>query len=333
MKRILLIFLVIICNSLLSQTFYKIPFAHTYSIVAVDSVTGEIGAAVQSHWFSVGSDVIWAEAGVGAVATQSFINVSFGPRGLQLLKQGKSPEQALKTLLDGDEGRDFRQVAIIDAKGNSVSYTGQKCIPAAGNINKKYYSVQANLMLNDKVWPAMEQAFTITKAPLAERLIAALEAAQNAGGDIRGRQSAAILVVKGKSTGNIWEDRLIDLRVEDNPQPVKELKRLLRVFRAYQHMNAGDLAVEKGDEEGALHEYGAAEEMFPQNLEMKYWHAVSLVNMGKLEEALPLFKEIFQEDTNWKTLTPRLVPIGLLNASEQQIKKILQQYVKEKDSN
>jgi len=323
MWKIFVILLILFCQDIPAQTFYNPPLAHTYSIVAVDSVTGEIGAAVQSHWFSVGSNVIWAEAGVGAVATQSFINVSFGPRGLQLLKEGNSPEQALKILIDSDEGRDYRQLAIIDAAGNSVAYTGKKCIAEAGNINKKYYSVQANLMLNDKVWPAMKKAFLATKAPLAERLIAALEAAEGEGGDIRGRQSAAVLVVKAKSSGKLWEDRLIDLRVEDHPQPVQELKRVLRVFRAYEHMNAGDLAIEKGDEQGALREYGAAEEMFPENLEMKYWHAVSLANMGKLDGALPLFREVFEADRNWKILTPRLVPSGLLKVTEQEMKRII----------
>ncbi|KPJ95954.1 MAG: Zn-dependent protease [Gammaproteobacteria bacterium SG8_11] len=323
MWKIFVILLILFCQDIPAQTFYNPPLAHTYSIVAVDSVTGEIGAAVQSHWFSVGSNVIWAEAGVGAVATQSFINVSFGPRGLQLLKEGNSPEQALKILIDSDEGRDYRQLAIIDAAGNSVAYTGKKCIAEAGNINKKYYSVQANLMLNDKVWPAMKKAFLATKAPLAERLIAALEAAEGEGGDIRGRQSAAVLVVKAKSSGKLWEDRLIDLRVEDHPQPVQELKRVLRVFRAYEHMNAGDLAIEKGDEQGALREYGAAEEMFPENLEMKYWHAVSLANMGELDVALPLFREVFEADRNWKILTPRLVPSGLLKVTEQEMKRII----------
>lgn len=306
-----------------AQTFYNAPFAHTYSIVAVDSATGEIGAAVQSHWFSVGSIVIWAEAGVGAVATQSFVNPSFGPRGLELMKAGKSPQEALNILISGDDGRAFRQVALIDAKGNSAAYTGATCIPEAGDLNGKYYSVQANLMLKNSVWPAMEKAFKESKGPLGERLVAALEAAQAEGGDIRGKQSAALLVVKGKSSGKIWEDRLIDLRVEDHLEPVKEIKRLLRLYRAYGYMNAGDLAVEKGDEAGALREYGAAQEMFPGNLEMKYWTAVSLANMKKLDEAIPIFREVFKGDSNWKILTPRLVPIGLLKISGDDLKKIM----------
>lgn len=323
MQKVTIILLLLLSHVIWSQTFYKTPFAHTYSIVAVDSATGEIGAAVQSHWFSVGSIVTWAEAGVGAVATQSFVNVSFGPRGLELLKDGKTPQQALDLLLSEDEAREFRQVALIDAEGNTAAFTGSKCIPEAGHTHKKYFSVQANLMLKNTVWHAMETAFLNTEAPLAERLVAALEAAQAEGGDIRGQQSAALLVVRGESTGKVWEDRLIDLRVEDHPEPVQELKRLLRVFRAYEHMNAGDVAIEKGDEERALREYSAAQKMFPANLEMKYWHAVSLVNIGRLEEALPLFKEVFQNDSNWKTLTPRLVPVGLLNVSEPELEQIL----------
>ncbi len=299
--------------------------AHTYSIIAVDSTTGEIGAAVQSHWFSVGSLVIWAEAGVGAVATQSFVNPSYGPRGLELMKSGLSPEQTLDMLLEEDEGRAFRQAALIDVKGNSVAYTGGKCIAAAGHLTGNYYSVQANLMLNESVWPAMENAFKHATGSLAERLVTALEAAQNAGGDIRGKQSAALLLVRGKSTGKIWEDKLIDLRVEDSPDPVKEIKRLLTVHRAYEHMNAGDLAVEKDDEAGALREYSTAEKMQPDNLEMKYWHAVALANMGKLEDALPIFRYIFLKDSNWKTLTPRLLKPGLLKVSQNELQQILDQ--------
>ncbi len=298
---------------------------HTYSIVARDSVTGEMGVAVQSHWFSVGSLVAWGEAGVGVVATQSFINPSFGPRGLALLKQGLSPEQVVKYLTESDDGRDVRQLAILDSKGRVAAYTGKNCIPEAGHITGKNFSVQANLMLKNTVWKAMADAFENTKAPLAERMIAALEAAQNEGGDIRGKQSAAILVVKGKSTGKVWEDRLIDLRVEDNPEPVKELKRILKIHRAYEHMNNGDHAVETGNMELAMKEYSKAEEMFPGNEEMKFWHAVTLVNINKIDEALPLFKQVFAKNKNWKTLLPRLTKTGLLNAGKKVVSKILEE--------
>lgn len=299
------------------------PFAHTYSIVAYDSEIGDMGVAVQSHWFSVGTIVSWGEAGVGVVATQSFVNPSFGPRGLEMLKQGKTPQQIVDELIASDEGRDFRQLAVLDAKGNAASFTGQKCIQPAGNIIGDGFSVQANLMLSDKIWPAMAEAYKNSTGPLAERMLAALEAAENAGGDIRGRQSAALLVVRGKSTGNTWEDRLVDLRVDDSAEPLAELRRLLKVHRAYEYMNNGDLAVEKNDMKKAMLEYSTAMEMFPENLEMKYWTAVSLANNGKLEEALPMFKEIFSKDTNWKVLTLRLIPNGLLKVSHTQLKEIM----------
>lgn len=322
--KIIIAALIIFSSTIHSQLFYsENPLAHTYSIVARDPDTGEMGVAVQSHWFSVGSVVSWAEAGVGAIATQSLVNVSFGPQGLELLKQGMNAQQVLDKLISEDEGRDFRQLAIVDADGNVAAYTGSKCIPDAGHIIGDNFSVQANLMLNDKVWPAMEKAFIEAKGPLAERMIAALEAAQNAGGDIRGKQSAAILVVKGESSGKVWEDRLIDLRVEDHPEPVAELKRLLKVHRAYEHMNKGDLALEKGNMELALKEYSTAEEMFPDNLEMKFWHAVTLASNGKVDDSLPIFKEVFMNDENWKTLTPRLVPNGILTVNEDDLQKIM----------
>ena len=303
--------------------YYGNPLVATYSIVARDPETGEMGVAVQSHWFSVGSIVLWGEAGVGVVATQSFVNPAFGPDGLTLLKSGMTAEQVVDKLIAEDEGRDVRQLAILDVNGKVKSYTGKNCIPGAGNIIGENYSVQANLMLNDKVPGAMSKAFEESKGPLAERLMAALFAAENVGGDIRGKQSAAILVVKGRSTGQVWEDRLIDLRVEDDPYPLDKLDRLLKIHRAYNHMNAGDLAVEHGDMELAMKEYSAAEEMFPENLEMKYWHAVTLASKGKVDESLPLFKEIFMKDENWRPLTPRLVPIGLLTVSEEDLKKII----------
>lgn len=326
MKKILLITIVSIflINEFPAQVFNKEnPLAHTYSIVARDPETGEMGVAVQSHWFSVGSIVAWGEAGIGVVATQSFVNPSFGPRGLELMKSGMTAGEALDLLIASDEGREFRQLAILDAKGNVKAFTGNKCIEGAGDLIGNNYSVQANLMLNDLVPKAMAEAFEKTKGPLAERMVAAMEAAQNVGGDIRGQQSASILVVRGKSTGNLWEDRLIDLRVEDHLQPVDEIKRLLKVYRAYEHMNNGDYAVEKNDMELAMKEYSAAMNMFPENLEMKYWTAIALVNVGQLEKALPMFKDIFSKNENWKTLTPRLIKNEMLVADEETLKRIL----------
>jgi uncharacterized Ntn-hydrolase superfamily protein len=300
------------------------PLASTYSIVAIDEESGEMGVAVQSNWFSVGTIVTWGEAGVGVVATQSFVNPAFGPDGLRLLAEGLSAAEALERLISGDEGRDYRQVALLDRQGGAAAFTGAKCIEAAGHLQGKGYAVQANLMLDDSVWPAMAEAFEASAGePLAARLLAALDAAQAAGGDIRGKQSAALLVVGAENTGQLWVDRKIDLRVDDHPEPLWELRRLYTVHRAYEHMNRGDLAVENGDFEEALRAYSAAEALFPNNLEMKYWRAVHLANLGRVEEALPVFAEIFAKGQNWKELTSRLVKNGLLSVDPITLNRIL----------
>jgi uncharacterized Ntn-hydrolase superfamily protein len=212
---------------------------------------------------------------------------------------------------------------MLDASGASVAHTGDKCIPAAGHIVGENFSVQANLMLNDKVWPEMARAFRAAKGDLADKMLAALDAAQAVGGDIRGRQSAAILVVKSKGSGRPWLDRIMDLRVEDSEEPLRELRRLVLLHRAYEHMNQGDLAVEAGDAPAALREYGAAEILIPGNLEMKFWHAVALVNMGRVDESLPLFRAIFSKDKNWATLFPRLPQVDLLKADQKTLDRIL----------
>ena len=220
-------------------------------------------------------------------------------------------------------GREVRQVAIIDSQGRVDAWTGKNDIAAAGHLVRQNFSVQANLMLNDKVWPAMAQAFENSKGDLAERMLAALDAAEAVGGDIRGKQSAALVVVTGKPTGQAWKDRTFDLRVDDSPEPLKELRRLVTLQRAYNHMNAGDLAVEKKDNEGALREYSAAERLVPDNAEMIYWHAVALVNMGRVDESLPLFRKVFAMDKNWATLTPRLPKSGLLPNDPKVIERIV----------
>lgn len=296
---------------------------HTYSIVARDPQTGELGVAVQSHWFSVGPIVPWAEAGVGAVATQSFAEPGYGKRGLELMRAGRSAPDVLKALLAEDEARDVRQVAMIDARGRTAAHTGAKNIPDAGHFVGSNYSVQANLMINDKVWPAMSRAFESTRGDLAARMLAALDAAQAAGGDIRGRQSAALIVVTGKPTGKPWADRVFDLRVDDSAEPLKELRRLVTLQRAYNHMNAGDLAVERKDNEAALVHYSAAAKLAPDNAEMTYWHAVALVNMNRVDESLPLFRRVFAMDENWATLTPRLAKVGLLPDDQKLIQRIV----------
>ena len=296
---------------------------HTYSIVARDPATGQLGVAVQSHWFSVGSIVSWAESGVGAVATQSFVDPAYGPRGLDRMRGGESAPEALAALVAADEGREVRQVAMVDAEGRVDAWTGGNCIPAAGHRVGENFSVQANLMGSATVWPAMAEAFENGGGDLAERLLLAMEAAEAEGGDIRGRQSAAILVVRGEPTGEAWRDRLFDLRVDDHADPLGELRRLVNLQRAYHHMNAGDVALEVGDREAALREYGAARALVPDHYEMTFWHAVALVNLEQVEEALPLFAFAFRDENDWRELVRRLPGVGLLPDDPEVIARIL----------
>jgi uncharacterized Ntn-hydrolase superfamily protein len=296
---------------------------HTYSIVARDPDTGQLGVAVQSHWFSVGSLVAWAEAGVGAVATQSFIEVRYGVAGLELMRTGVSAPRTLDALRLADPNPEVRQVAMIDAQGTIGAFTGKHCIPYAGDLQGENFSVQANLMINEGVPQAMAEAFRAATGSLAERMLAALDAAQAAGGDLRGMQSAALLVVRAKSTGRPWEDRLVDLQVEDDPAPLRELRRLLNVHTAYRLMNLGDQSLEQQDTEGALSQYGRAERLVPDNLEMKFWHAVSLANAGRLQQALPLFEAIFRRDEHWRILVPRLASAGLLTVDAAALERII----------
>ncbi len=322
----------------------------TYSIVARDPATGEMGVAVQSHWFAVGQVVPWAEAGVGAVATQSFVDPTYGQLGIELLRAGKSAPAALRGLLAADAACDVRQVAFIDAAGHVATFTGGRDIMAAGGIAGngtssavqcgaaggslivgRDFAVQANLMANDRVWPAMARAYTETPGDLAARMLAALDAAQASGGDIRGKQSAALVVVKGKASGRRWTDEVFNLRVDDHADPLAELRRLVTLQRAYNHMNAGDLAVEHNDAEAALREYSAAERIAAstpgiatsRHAEMIYWHAVALVNMKRVEEALPLFARAFQMQPSWRELTPRLPRSGLLPDDARLIERIV----------
>jgi uncharacterized Ntn-hydrolase superfamily protein len=323
----------------------------TFSIVARDPRSGNIGVAVQSHWFAVGQIVPWAEAGVGAVATQSFVDPSYGQLGLDLLRAGKTAPDALRGLLGSDVSCEVRQVAMVDASGNVATFTGARDIQSAGGTaggsgtssqmqcgsaggsftRGRDFAAQANLMANDKVWPAMANAYGNAGGDLADRMLAALDAAQSVGGDIRGKQSAALIVVKGQSSGKRWLDEVFNLRVDDHPEPLRELRRLVALQRAYNHMNAGDLATEHNDNEGALREYSAAETIaattpgIPSSryAEMIFWHAVALVNMKRLDEALPLFAKAFQMEPGWRELTPRLPRSALLPDDARLIERIV----------
>jgi uncharacterized Ntn-hydrolase superfamily protein len=325
---------------------------HTFSIVARDPATGEMGVAVQSHWFAVGAEVTWAEAGVGAIATQSFIDPGYGKLGLDLLRAGKSADEALRALLAADPDAPTRQVAMVDAQGRVACFTGKKDIPAAGcaagalstgGSAKQVelmgrsdsgaplelqvfvgseFSAQANLMEKNTVWPAMAAAYLATKGDLTDRLIAALEAAQGEGGDIRGKQSAAILIVRGKSTGKPWQDKVVDLRVDDSDDPINELKRLVRYHRAYDHMENGDECSTKRDWDCAVREYGEAEKLLPNQVEVVFWHAVTLVTSGRVEDSLPLFRKVFAREPKWAELLGRLPQADLFPNDPQLIARI-----------
>jgi uncharacterized Ntn-hydrolase superfamily protein len=323
MKQLTILLLFISVNLQAQYFSNKEPFAHTFSVVGRDAKTGDMAVAVQSHWFSVGTTVSWGEAGVGVVATQSFINKSFGLRGLALLKEGKTPQEALDALLENDPGKDVRQVAILDAKGRVATHTGKNCIDDAGHLNGEGFSVQANMMLNKNIVPAMEKAWKEnSNLELAERMVAVLKAAQAAGGDIRGKQSAALIVVKAKATNEPWNDRAIDIRVDDHAEPISELERILKTYRAYEHMNRGDLEVETGNMEKAMTEYRAAMTMFPDNLEMAYWTAITLASNKKVKEASAMLQKIYKKDPNWRELTRRLPKVGLLTVSPEELKEL-----------
>ncbi len=285
----------------------------TYSIVARDAQTGQLGVAVQSHYFSVGPVVPWATAGVGAVATQAMVEPAYGPGGLRLMAAGRSAPEALAELVAADHSSAVRQVAMVDAHGAVAAHTGRKCIPAAGHVTGHGYSCQANMMLNDTVWAAMDAAYVGAHGDLATRLLAALLAAEAEGGDIRGRQSAAMLVVAGTGTGKPWPtgDVTVDLRVEDHPDPLGELGRLLDLQRAYDHAEEFDRREEAGDTEGAWEAIRAAERLAPDNVELRFWKAVTLATKGREDEARAILVEVYRDAADWAELLRRLPGAGL----------------------
>jgi len=309
-----------------SKTF-RILRPGTMSIIARDPQTGELGVAVESHFFSVGPVCPWAEAGVGAVATQAIAEPLYGQLGLEMMRYGKDAPAVLKALLAADSASEIRQVAMIDARGNVGAHTGSKITPAAGHLIGTNYSVQANTMSSEKVWPAMARAFERNKGDLVDRLLAALEAGQEAGGDIRGQQTAAIIVVNGTSTGRPWEDRIFDLRVEDSPQPITELKRLVRLQRAYRFTLKGeDLASQKNWDQ-AISSSRKAVELAPEKEELRYNLATVLLQAGRDEESLPVFRQVFREHPIWVEITKRNVISGDLPNDPPRIQRVLDQAV------
>ncbi len=362
------------------QTF---PIAHTYSIIAYDPASNQMGVAVQSHWFNVGSIVPWAEPGVGVVATQSLVEVSYGPLGLELVRAGKSAEEALRELLAKDENSAVRQVAMIDANGKLAVHTGEKCIPEAGHVtdeasnpsagltvkvlpkgsNQAIYSCQANLMALPTVPSAMAHAFETASGDLAHRMLSALWAAENKGGDIRGKQSAALVVVSIKPTGEYSADHIYDIRVDDSPAPLIELERLLDVATAYRTLNNAADFIYQGRLNEAEMEYLKMRELQPENAELIFWYAQTLVEVATseppepasetpapeasdvsseesaqvtwtpteeerealIEMALPIFAECFRLQPSWRETLRRLVKVGLFPDDEELLQRILSQ--------
>src|SRR5262245_35142235 len=291
----------------------------TYSIVARDRETGELGVAVQSHWFSVGSIVSWAEAGVGAVATQSFVDPAYGPSGLALMRSAVAADAALAKLLAADGDAAVRQVGVVDAFGRAAAHTGARSIQAAGHHVGDGYTTQAKLVERPTGGGGMADAYEHASGDLAERMLVALEAAEREGGDVRGRQSAALLVVAGESSGRSWIDRRFDLRVEDHPDPVSELRRLVQVARVYRKLNEGDDLVTAGGVEGATSAYLAATPMLRDqaaNGEAPFWVGVTLAQNGREGDAAPYLRRAFAVEQRWATVLLRLPAAGLLGSVE-----------------
>jgi uncharacterized Ntn-hydrolase superfamily protein len=296
----------------------------TYSIVARDERTGELGVAVQSHYFAVGALVSWAEPGVGAVATQSVVEPAYGPRGLELMRSGSSAPAALQRLLEGDELEAVRQVALVDRYGRVAAHTGTRCIREAGHRVADGVSAQANIMARRTVPDAMVAAFATGGDELADRLLAALEAAEREGGDLRGAQSAAIVVVAPRESGSPMEDRPVDLRVEDHHAPVRELRRLLALRRAYARVETGDELAACGELEAALVEYAGAHAEHPGNAELAFWHGVALALNGREHEARGPLGQAFGENEGWRELLRRLPAAGLFPADDQLVARLTQ---------
>ena len=261
---------------------------------------------------------------MGAVATQSIVEPAYGPRGLALMKDGKSAPAALHQLLADDPQEAARQVAMIDRGGRVAVHTGSRCIKHAGHAVGDQVSAQANMMERDTVPAAMVRAYSAASGvAFAERLLAALDAAQAEGGDLRGRQSAALVIVSPRATGNPVEDRPIDLRVEDDAEPLRELRRLVSMRRAYQRVDVGDQLAAAGDVEGSLAEYEAAHRSQPDNLELAFWHGVALAASGREEDAAPIMRRAFEAHAGWIELLKRLPAAGLFPDDGELIARLI----------
>jgi uncharacterized Ntn-hydrolase superfamily protein len=277
----------------------------TYSIVARDPATGRFGVAVQSHYLGVGPVVPWLEAGVGAVATQASVNLSFGPIGLELLRAGRSAEEVVAALVASDPGAQQRQLGVVDAQGRAAAFTGSETIPAAGHLVRDDFTVQGNLLERDTCWPAMAAAYeAAADASFSERLLRALEAAEREGGDVRGRQSAAIVIVEASVQAATWQGRRMDLRIEDHAEPVPELRRLVALQEAY------DLLDDEGDAASAsapeAERYAEARRRAPDAYELVFWMGLEYAKRGDLDAARRELAVAFGADARWRTTLEHL---------------------------
>ena len=275
----------------------------TYSLVAREPGTGRLGVAVQSHWFSVGAVVPWAAPGVGAVATQSVAEPSYGPRGLELMAAGASAQEALDRLTTEDANASVRQVAMVDGTGAVAVHTGEDCVSFAGDITGEGVSCQANMMRSDRVWPAMLEAFSAATGDLAGRLLTALEAGEAAGGDTRGKQSAAILVVPPQ--GLAWQAE-VSLRVEDHPEPLAEMRRLLGLQAAYDLAAQADERSAEGRHDQAAELYRRAAELEPDNHELRFWAGLGAAQAGDLERGVADVRAAIAAHGEWMLMLERL---------------------------
>jgi uncharacterized Ntn-hydrolase superfamily protein len=277
----------------------------TYSIVARDPATGELGVAVQSHWFSVGPIVPWAEPGVGAIATQANVQPSYGPHALDLMRSGASAGEALQRLVAEDPGSAGRQVAVVDAFGRVAVHTGSRAIPFAGHSTGEEVSCQANMMASETVWPAMLDTFAQTGGSLTRRLLAALDAAEREGGDVRGRQSAAILVVP--ASGESWQST-VSLRVEDHPEPLDELRRLVELHDAYALASDADDCINEGRHDDAARLFGRARALAPDNDELLFWAGLGAAHAGDLDGGVQDVRAAIEIQPGWRELLARMPP-------------------------
>jgi uncharacterized Ntn-hydrolase superfamily protein len=295
----------------------------TYSIVARDPETGQLGGAVQSHWFAAGDLVIWAEPAVGAVATQALVEVSHGPEGLALMREGKRASEALAERVAADEGRDVRQIGVVDASGRVGAHTGANCIAEAGHRTGDGYTCQANMMMNDTVWDAMAEAYEKSDGDLVHRLLDALDAAEAEGGDVRGRQAAGIYVVKPEPSGKPWEDVIVNVRVDDHSEPLPELRRLVDLKFAYDRLDAAEKLELAGDLDGAFAEQRRALADFPDSAEIAFWTATSLAAHGRIDEARGTIRTAFEAYHGWEVLLRRLVRDGYLDFAPDTLEALL----------